>query len=758
MTRAETPSRSPVRFEALWLALHFGVAMAAGDLLINIYHNQAGLRYLRYIVPPALAAGACGAAVFLFATGLLRLASNSDDRGRRAERTALGLALGGILLAFQWGEATPSVYIQLARGLTFANLAVAAATHAFLSFRLDAGGRARAALIAGAGLTYAGTAINLFDWFYITRIEEWVGYEGSIQVERGIVAFGLFTFTSGLSLLASQAARLVETRRVPGTLARIFLTPLPYAAITAAVLLWSRWHQAEAQFPASIQRLAWVAPALALIALAGGALQTGARGLRLPGALGVLTLLAGFGLCFRGPIAEKVGLKTYTAPDRPLRRVILVTSDTLRSDALEIYGGKEIATPHLTALAEESVVFDEAIAPGPWTLPSFAGMLTGLYPGVFGSVGLRWRMGEEVESLAERMAAAGFYTGAVGMNPLLRPQHGLDQGFETYEFYPAERRSRTLGTRLIYSVRPDFFKVDLTSSELKDRALEWVAANRDKDFFFWLHIWDPHTPLGPPPEFRPEGRGPATIAEPWERSLEIKSGAYKPNAEEREWLRRLYLGEIRYMDHCVGQLMEGLKELGLFDDTLVVFASDHGEEFWDHKKYGHGHTLYRELVHVPLVVKLPGRTAAGRVTQPVSIASLTPTVLDFAGVAFDPAEFSVPSIGPLCRDPKAELETMPVFSETYGDHRWAVRFGDLMFLTVHDDSRPPELYDETKDPGERENLAGARPAEVEEARRLLEDYHARNLSLRAFHQIEEKSEVEFFKEELGNLQKLGYIE
>src|SRR5690606_31925293 len=155
--------------------------------------------------------------------------------------------------------------------------------------------------------------------------------------------------------------------------------------------------------------------------------------------------------------------------------------------------------------AEDSLVFEDALSSAPWTLPSFSAILTGLSPGVFGKILPVSKIGKEVETLAERFASAGYFTGAVGLNPLLRPRQGLDQGFITHEMYPLDRRSKTLGARLIDFIDPDYFRTDPNSAQLTRRGIAWLNTHHKKDFFFWFHFYDPHAPWGPPEPFRPEG-------------------------------------------------------------------------------------------------------------------------------------------------------------------------------------------------------------------------------------------------------------
>jgi arylsulfatase A-like enzyme len=721
------------RLAPLWLAVHVGVGAAAADLLAQVYHGQASLNHLRLTLGPALVAGAVAGLLFFVIGAMLGRIIGSDRGGGITDWTAIAVSAGIVVGALEWLEARPYLYGELPRLLTFGNLLVAVGGHVLLSLRRAGEGRMRRGVLGATILSYGFTAVCLGTWFYFVLLEERLGYEAAVRIQRVVAGAGSAVFIAGLMVVAVGVGALGAGWRPCGRAARLLLAPLPYVLMTIAVYRWGGSVAPDADIPAGVWRLLWGAPVLAALAVVTGVMERGARGMPWP-AMGALALGAmGFLVVFRAPLADRMGLTAYRAEGRELRRIVLVTSDTLRADVLEAYGGTEIRTPRLNELAEASIVFDEPIAPAPWTLPSFAAMFTGLMPGAYGAIEIDWRLGEEPETLAGRLSEAGYYTAAIGLNPLLLPRHGLDRGFATYEYYPRERRARTLGGRVLAWARPVYFRTDPTSEELTELALDWLARHGEKDFFFWLHYYDPHTPLGPPEPFRPEGEGPASIVEPWERSLEIKRGTYVPGEEERAWLRQLYLAEVRYVDWCVGRLLDGLKELGLYEDALIIFASDHGEEFWEHGGYGHGQSLFHELIHVPLMVKLPGAGYRGRVAQPVSTASLMPTILEMTGLEFDPERLSAPSVAGLLRPTTGTVETEPVYSETspraYSPHRRGARFGEVKFIEGHGPGHPHQMYDLRRDPGEKENVAATRPEEAARGLGFVEAYIERNEAL-----------------------------
>jgi arylsulfatase A-like enzyme len=191
----------------------------------------------------------------------------------------------------------------------------------------------------------------------------------------------------------------------------------------------------------------------------------------------------------------------------------------------------------------------------------------------------------------------------------------------------------------------------------------------------------------------------------------------------------LYAGEIRYVDAELDRVLRALRERGLYDRALIAFASDHGEEFWEHGRFEHGHTLYDEVLRVPLAFKLPGGEASTRVDAPVSTAALMPTVLDVLGLPFDPGLLSARSLAPWWR---ASGTVEPLFaSGTYyfGEKRGVVFGGKKLVLEL--DTGRCELYDLSRDPRELSSIAAAAPGSVREGLQLLRAWQDGCAELRA---------------------------
>lgn len=309
--------------------------------------------------------------------------------------------------------------------------------------------------------------------------------------------------------------------------------------------------------------------------------------------------------------------------DKPLN-VVVVGIDTLRPDHLTCYGYERATSPNIDEFASGGVLFENAISQAPWTAPSFATVFSSLYPSQHGSMGVRNKVRSSVPLLATMLKEYGYATGAIINAPALKPEFGLSRGFDFYDMTPPEGRIGDGTTR---------------------DALNWIDDNRDGPFLLFVHYFDPHIPYAPPPGyddlFNPgyEGR----IKNPF--NLEGFSLVRPKLFEElkvltaEDWAEviDLYDGEIVYVDSAFGDLVRGIEERGLRDNTVIIMLSDHGEEFFEHGGFEHGHSLYDELIRVPLVISMPGKVNEGlRVRNQVRLLDVTPTVFDLIGLDQEP--------------------------------------------------------------------------------------------------------------------------
>lgn len=294
--------------------------------------------------------------------------------------------------------------------------------------------------------------------------------------------------------------------------------------------------------------------------------------------------------------------------------VVIIMIDTLRADHLTCYGYRRATSPRIDGLAKEGVVFKNVFAASPWTGPSVASIVTGKYPDEVGIHDLRDPLPEDAVTLAERLKTAGYDTAAVSSNAMAGPLYGHTQGYDEFIFdrYKGKEEEGR-------APRPSF-----TADKVTDRALEWLE-NRERPFLLYVHYTDPHDPYLPPPSWRDQFlRDRPPLDEEFMARSEFTRGIPEPDVIERA--KASYEAEIAFTDHEVGRLLDGLPE-----DAVIVLVGDHGEEFLEHGGFLHGHTLYQELLRVPLILQGPDVPQGMKIDDPVSQVDIVPTVLDLAG-------------------------------------------------------------------------------------------------------------------------------
>jgi arylsulfatase A-like enzyme len=319
----------------------------------------------------------------------------------------------------------------------------------------------------------------------------------------------------------------------------------------------------------------------------------------------------------------------------PPSNVMIIAVDTLRPDHLGCYGYHADTSPNIDALAGEGILFENVISQAPWTHPSFGTVFTSLYPSQHGATTVATRMGTSFPTLAGLLSDNAYATCAIVNAPTFSPRMRMDRGFQEYDFIDPWKERR--------------------ADEITDAALEWIEGHTGEQFFIFVHYFDPHLDYSPPAPydtlFNPAYEGPmrhtfhidslSRWAPPEDGGIETLSG------QQRKQIESLYDGEIAFADREIGRLLAGLRASGLHRKTLVLFLSDHGEEFLDHGALDHGHSLYDELLRVPLIVSLPGTIRKGvRKADYVRLLDITPTILDFLGIESAPG-FEGSSLKPL---------------------------------------------------------------------------------------------------------------
>jgi arylsulfatase A-like enzyme len=394
------------------------------------------------------------------------------------------------------------------------------------------------------------------------------------------------------------------------------------------------------------------------------------------------------------------------APASPGANVLLYLVDTLRADRLGCYGHPAGLSPAIDRLARDGVVFEDVVAQSSWTRPATASILTGEYPMRHGAISLDNAIASDVTTLAERLRGAGYRTGGFVTNVNVGDQFGFGRGFERYRYLP-EMPSRP--------------GMHTPAPELHAEFLRWLDEHPGERFFAYLHASDPHAPYRPAPETT-RRLGCATDAGVTDRR--VRDGrpprsATRATDADTAYLRGLYEAEIADLDAAIGTLVDELERRSILERTVVVFVADHGEEFKEHGGFGHGRTLYREQLHVPLIVRLPGRAGAGgRVEQPARQIDVLPTILAVLGLE---TPTSLPGTSLL---DGAGRPTAGGGGETVAETRLAADGAAALVdgwwkAILRQASGRVELYDLRRDPGEQNDQSAEDPLRTGYARQRL---------------------------------------
>lgn len=447
--------------------------------------------------------------------------------------------------------------------------------------------------------------------------------------------------------------------------------------------------------------------------------------------------------------------------DQSSTPVILLTVDTLRRDALSLYGSST-PTPAIDALAADGVVFNRAYSTAPWTKVSFASIHSGLTPWAHGVRRITHRVPRQASSLAPTLRDRGYNTATIGHNPLLTAPGAARAVSETFAdrlFFPRVVAPETRAQSILNSLRPSFLQTEVSTEQLGCYGTEWIQNHSQNPFFLWLHFYDPHDPYDLvaafPPEFEPS---------PELRQLTGFALENAPQSSWRipgfaDWSRALYQSEVQAVDQAIGKFLDSLKRSGLYDRSLIIFSSDHGEEFAEHGSYGHGQSLYDELVRVPFVIKPPGSRSSLLVDQLVSTVAIAPTILDLASIPFDSELYSADSLRHSWQRSAAVVPPAAVFmtGTSKAAPSEAVVWENYKFIREENADRE-ELYDLESDADEQHNLARRMPDQVAIGRALLADHAAREAKRAEARGFGAPSQEPLTPDEERILRSLGYLQ
>lgn len=353
-------------------------------------------------------------------------------------------------------------------------------------------------------------------------------------------------------------------------------------------------------------------------------------------------------------------------PPKPaIRSVILISIDTLRADHLSSYGFPRPTTPNIDAVAREGVLFRNAYSPVPVTLPAHSSMFSGTFPPAHGvRDNLHQRLPDSTFTLAELLKSRGLATAAVVSSFVLDRRFNINQGFDSYD-------DRFQAVHMV----GDFS--ERKGDETTRVATQWLATHGREPFFLFVHYYDPHDPYEPPEPFA------------------------------STWADDPYSGEVAFADHGVGGVLEKLREMGLYDSTLIVITGDHGEMLGEHGEANHGFFIYESALKVPLIFRVPGGKAMGRqVDQPVGLIDIMPTI---AGLVGAPAQKQAQGLdlSPWLFGDGAGPAGRALYAETIAPTTYygaSSLLGVIVDRWKYIETSRPELYDLRNDPGETANL------------------------------------------------------
>jgi len=422
-----------------------------------------------------------------------------------------------------------------------------------------------------------------------------------------------------------------------------------------------------------------------------------------------------------------------SSPREPARpNIIVFLVDTLRRDRLGAYGNPRGLTPSFDRFAAEAVLFERATAQAPWTVPTVASLFTGLEPTQHGANASGAVLVPQATTIAELLERAGYQRVAFVGSAAVGRHNGYDQGFERYEEFEAPPGCVGPGSNVVL-----------------DRLERWLAAPRDgRPLFLYVHTVDPHAPYTPPRRFRrfaQRGSSPGGIT-----AAELVPARV-------EEARGLYDGEVAFADESFGRFVDLLRRHGLYDESLIVFVADHGEQFLEHRGWRH-RTLHGEVLNIPLAIKLSAsaHAAPARVAEPVYQVDLLPTLAELTGIAV-PEHVHGRSLLPLLLSGQGRPAASrgPTFG--YVD-RWHMTFFSVFVAPYkliwrwHKRHREVELYDVARDPAELQDLAGGQPVVREYLKQVILEQRAGAAPL--FAQPADAPSAELTE----RLEALGYVQ
>jgi arylsulfatase A-like enzyme/uncharacterized membrane protein YbhN (UPF0104 family) len=614
----------------------------------------------------------------------------------------------------------------------------------------------------GAGII-AGLGIGAIETLVIAR--EGLGADHQV-LWYGPLAYALLLGVGGLAGGVVLGVLPMERREIRGWTASLVLLALGVVPALMIAMFRIRRDVYHEQMP-PLPVLAGVLGFAGLVALAlfllGPRLLGGGIG-RLFGALPALLLgaLVVGGGAIAGRALYPSAPAALTPPPVPAAlaakpNLLLIVIDTLRADALSCYGGS-VEAKNICGIAEQGGTLFTGFSHASWTKPSFASILTSTLPSTHNTMSKTATLPQDLVMVSEALQQHGYATGGIVANINLAPSFGFQQGYDEYTYlspdylFGADESSSKLifyqiGRKLALKRKPghrvaDYYQDATTVTRVAD---DWLARHRDSRFFLLLHYMDPHDPY---------------FAHPYTGEAIARVETDNPDPALAKHMRELYDGEIRFTDAHIGKVEAKLRELGLWDDTMIVITADHGEEFHEHGGWWHGTTLYEEQIHVPLLVKWPkGKVGAPPRAgdHPVRHLDIAPTLLMLAGATIPPAMQGTDLAVPMAQ--RSEADRMLYAEEDHeGNVLRAIRTNTWKLIEANTGNprglAPAELFAIDKDPDEKQNVVEQNAKVTVEMRQHAEAQR----QLAASQAVEGGEQAKLTKEECEKLRVLGYVQ
>lgn len=458
------------------------------------------------------------------------------------------------------------------------------------------------------------------------------------------------------------------------------------------------------------------------------------------------------GMIIYGIMSSCMPTDHVASPKRP--NILFVTLDTTRVDHLSCYGYNRETTPNTDRVAEEGHKFIRAVSTSSWTLPAHASIFTGTYPSRHGA---RFapkdamanaplhvnRLDDQFPTLAEILNENGYATAGIGGGPWFHQRFGLGRGFTFYDDPAIEGGAQWMSR---------------TAKEVNEIAIDWLRNNRKHPFFLFINYFDPHTPYTAPKPFSEKFGAPQGITDAFDVATKLMTAGEKLTDAELESLLLAYDNEIAYADHFLGKLLEEMKALDVYDSSIIIITSDHGEYFGEHDLLTHSVMVYEEVARIPLIIRFPESLDEEMpVDNYVQLTDLMPTILNKLAIPV-PSNVQGGVIGNLEHPIIVESFQHFDYTKMYGnrfDNDWRALYRDN-FKYIWTQNSDPQLFDLSTDPHEQSDIIENSLAQMEVSQNMMKEW------LSSFppypFELYEEFKPNMRAEELERLKALGYIQ